>query len=69
MEQKIILTDSSYTGLIEYIQQYKLKKILLVCEKIINLLQIGNFLISNAGKIGFDIILFSDFQPNPSYEQ
>ena len=68
MEQKIILTDSSYTGLIEYIQQYKLKKILLVCEKIINLLQIGNFLISNAGKIGFDIILFSDFQPNPSYE-
>ena len=40
----------------------------MVCEKIINLLQIGNFLISNAGKIGFDIILFSDFQPNPSYE-
>ena len=33
MEQKIILTDSSYTGLIEYIQQYKLKKILLVCGK------------------------------------
>lgn len=66
MEQKIITPDENYKGLDEWIKGTGCKKILMVCDGSIKFQKDFNAHLEQIR--GVKIIRFSDFQPNPLYE-
>lgn len=70
MKQRILPADKGYAALTEYIRERKWRKPLLVCGASSFALRIGGYFENIRRETGEDITLtlFSDFQPNPSYE-
>ncbi len=68
MEQKIITPDNNYTAFDKWIAETAARKILLVCDASINYHEKFSSHLEEIGKTGVKIIRFSDFQPNPLYE-
>ena len=68
IDQKIIETLNNYTELDNYLIKNCVQKIFLVCGNSINNLTLGKYFDTMKSRIGIEVIKFSDFQPNPSYE-
>ena len=60
--------ESKYKKLDEYFENKKPDKILLVCGNSIKKLEIGKYFDSLEENTGIQVIRFSDFTPNPTYE-
>ena len=67
-EQKLLLADNNYKELDDYLYEITAKRILLVCGKSIELLEIGKYFNSLESRTGIKIIKFFEFFPNPSYD-
>lgn len=68
VEQKILKPDNNYVELDEYLEQTKVKTLLLVCDAAFNLLNISEYFAHLEDRMGIKVITFREFQPNPSYE-
>ena len=66
--QRVIEANNNYKQLDNYLIDKKIKRIFLVCEKFIEGLKIGKYFDGLTERIGIEIVRFSDFKPNPSYE-
>ena len=66
--REIFIRDNDYSEFGRFILSTGYKKILLVCGRSIERLQIGEYLNAFAKEKKIDFIKFSDFQPNPQYE-
>lgn len=67
-KQKIFQPDNDYRNLDNYIAQIRTKKILLVCGRSISNLKINDYFNKLEGHSDIEIVRFSEFEPNPSYE-
>lgn len=67
-KQNIIVLDNSYTEIDTFFNSSHVKKILLVCGDSIKKLKIGEYFDKLLNNKGIEIIRFSNFKPNPSYE-
>ena len=68
MEQIIITPGENYKGLDDWIRDVGAKKILMVCDGSIWYQKAFNTHLEEVEKAGVEMIGFSDFQPNPLYE-
>ena len=68
MEQIIITPGDNYKGLDDWIRDIGAKKILMVYDNSITYQKEFNAHIKGIDKLGVEMIGFSDFQPNPLYE-
>lgn len=68
MEQIIITPGENYKGLDDWIRDVGAKKILMVCDGSIWYQKAFNTHLKEVEKGGVEMIGFSDFQPNPLYE-
>ena len=68
MEQRIIEPGEQYGGLDDWIKETGCRKILLVCDGSVRYQKKLNEHLDEADGTGAEIIRFSDFQPNPLYE-
>ena len=67
-EQQIFIRNNDYSELGEFILSSGYKKILLVCGRSIERLQIGTYLHMLEDDSNIQFVKFSDFQPNPQYD-
>ncbi len=67
-EQTVLTAGSDYRELDEYFRGNRIKRILLVCGRSINRLRLGIYFDSLRERTGTEVVRFSDFHPNPSYE-
>ena len=67
-EYQIFVKNDDYSELGQFILSTGCKKILLVCGRSIERLQIGTFLNSFEKESRVSFIRFNEFQPNPQYE-
>lgn len=65
MKQNIIYVNDDYSNVIDFIKKNKIKRIFLVCESFIENLKIGQIFLNMKD---VNIIKFSDFHSNPTYE-
>lgn len=69
MEQKIITSDNNYRELDIWIRGKSIKKLMLVCDDSIRYQKkLSEHMEGIKESLGVDVIPFSDFQPNPLYE-
>lgn len=68
MGQKIMIPSDDYQELDAWLLSNDLQRVLLVCGKSIRFLRINEYLDSAEQRLGTQIIRFSGFSPNPSYE-
>lgn len=68
MVQKIITADNNYASLDGWIRENGIKKLFLVCDSSIWYMKDFNAHLEELEKIGVQMIVFRDFQPNPLYE-
>ncbi len=68
MEQRIIIPSDDYKELDAWLLNIDLHRVLLVCGKSIRFLRINEYFNSVERRLGIQIVRFSEFQPNPSYE-
>lgn len=68
MEQRIITPGEDYNGLDSWINETGFKNILLVCDSSICYQKALNIHLKTIEHMGIKLITFSDFQPNPLYE-
>ncbi|MCR5502339.1 MAG: phosphonoacetaldehyde reductase [Lachnospiraceae bacterium] len=66
--QKILKASPEYRELTDWTVKNGIRKILLVCDDAFRYLKIASFLENEDKHPGFEIVRFSDFQPNPLYE-
>lgn len=66
--QSIVIKENDYTALEDFFASTQHKRILLVCGRSIEKLQIGEYIKEIELKLGLEFIRFSDFEPNPKYE-
>ena len=64
--QKIIEAVDGYDKIDQWINEKKIKNLLLVCDSSLQFLQIKGWIEELSGRI--NVIKFDDFQPNPLYE-
>ena len=62
--QKIINGVTSYDEIGKIIKEYGAKKFMLVCGGSLSRLEVGKYLMA----LDIEHIVFSDFSPNPNYE-
>lgn len=65
MNQRII-TD--YTGLDDWILSRSVKKLMLVCDNLIEQHDINRYFLTLPQRLGVSVVRFTDFTPNPRYE-
>ena len=68
MGQKIIIPSDDFQELDSWLLKNDLQRVLLVCGKSIRFLRINEYFDSAEQRLGMQIIRFSGFSPNPSYE-
>ncbi len=68
MPQHIMQASESFAELDEYFSSIKVNKILLVCGSSIKYLRVNAYFESLASRLGIQVIRFSDFSPNPTYD-
>ena len=68
MEQKIITINENYCLLDEYLKALRIKRLMLVCGGSVRFLRINDYFNTLRERLGIEIVRFSDFQPNPSYD-
>lgn len=65
--QTVITTERGYDGLVDYMYDAGMKKILVVCGNSCSRLDIGKFLDERIHQGKTDAVYFRDFAPNPDY--
>ena len=65
--QTVISTERGYEGLVEYLRESGMKKVLVVCGKSCGRLNIGRFLDEQIRQGVINAVYFRDFSPNPDY--
>lgn len=65
--QTVISTERGYEGLVEYLRESGMKKVLVVCGNSCGRLNIGRFLDEQIRQGVMNAVYFSDFAPNPDY--
>ena len=65
--QTAIATERGYAPLLEYLQNAKMKKILVVCGNSCSRLDVGKFLDERIRQGVINAVYFRDFAPNPDY--
>ena len=68
MEQRIITSKDNYIDLDNWLNDHKIKKLLLVCDSSIEFQKTLTAHLDEVKASGIDIIHFSNFVPNPLYE-
>lgn len=68
MQQNIITAESHYWGLDRWIRDNKINRLLLVCDNSIKFMDELVSHLKAIEKMGVEIIRFTEFQPNPLYE-
>lgn len=68
VEQVILSSQNEYLDVDIYIRESCAKRILLVCGQSIHSMKIGRHFDVLAEKMGIEIVKFTEFHPNPSYE-
>lgn len=68
MEQSLITPGESYQGFDEWIRKIGCKKILMVCDSSLHLQKAFNAHLDLLNIFSTELIRFSDFKPNPLYE-
>lgn len=69
MEQRILTTYDSYREMDEWIKEEGIRRLLLVCDASIYFLKKMKLHMDELDRsIGIEVITFSDFQPNPLYD-
>lgn len=69
MTEKLIMNASKdYIELDEYFLNIQVKRILLVCDGSMQFLRLNQYFASLEQRLGIQVVRFTDFQPNPSYE-
>ncbi len=68
VEQVILEAQEDYSELDAYLKDQGIRKCLLVCGGSLGLLRIGGYFESVEERLGIEIVKFSEFQPNPSYD-
>lgn len=69
MEQLVLENGKVYTELDQYLISQNVKRLLLVCGKSIRFLRIGAYFDTLEARIGVHVVKFTDFTPNPKYEE
>lgn len=67
-EQKIITPENDYAAIDEWIESNDIKKLMLVCGSSIEKQAVNGYLGNLDSGSDVDIVKFSDFSPNPSYD-
>ncbi len=68
MEQLILSPKDNYSQVDDYLKKLKVKRIFLVCGNSINLLSIGDYFNSLPLRLNIEVVKFSQFSPNPTYD-
>lgn len=68
MEQTQLRFSKNYQELDEYLQEIRAKNLFLVCGKSIEKMPIGDYFNTLETRTGIRVVRFSDFRPNPLYE-
>ena len=63
--QTVITTERGYDGLVDYMHDAGMKKVLVVCGNSCGRLDIGKFLDERIRQGKIDAVYFRDFAPNP----
>lgn len=69
MEQVILRASADYRELDQYFRQIGAKRLFLVCGSSIRKLRLGAYFDTLEARTGIRVIRFSDFRPNPLYEE
>lgn len=69
MEQRILQDSGNFGSLLEFLQEIGAERIFLVCGPSIERLPIARFFAELPEKYGIQVQRFSDFTPNPRYEE
>ncbi len=67
-EQIILSAENNYINIDSYLTDNDIKSIFLVCGNSINRLKIGTYFDELDKRLGIEVVRFSEFEPNPSYE-
>lgn len=68
MNQLVLETNGQYEVVNQWIEKNKIKRLMLVCGKSIYRQSVNDYIEEQKRRLGFEIIRFMDFQPNPLYE-
>ena len=68
MEQRIITAEDNYIQLDQWLEDYNIKKLFIVCSGSISYMNALKKHLEEIKAKGIEIISFRDFQPNPLYE-
>ena len=66
--QRVLESSENYAEIDGYIQENKLKSILLVHDDSLKFLKIKDYFDNLSARLGIKVTTFSDFHPNPDYE-
>lgn len=68
MSQTILTAANDYAQLDDYLKKLDCKHLFLVCDSAFKFLKINTYFENVTKRLGIDVIIFDDFQPNPLYE-
>ena len=68
MNQKILNVNGNYDSLDTCLTDMKIGTLMLVCDESIRFLKISDYFETLTERLGIELVIFSDFKPNPLYE-